>query len=81
MSVIAVRGHAGRSAVAIQQRQRGAVAVRQASRPVVLAAGLRGKPGRDGVDGAEVSAEAGNQLKIRDDGLYVGPLTWDTNGW
>ncbi len=50
--------------------------------PVVIETPIgQGPPGRDGTDGAEISAEAGNQLQKRDDGLYVGPLSWDTNNW
>ncbi|OLU22951.1 hypothetical protein BVH03_22135 [Pseudomonas sp. PA15(2017)] len=47
------------------------MAVVQARRPIVVAAGLRGKPGLDGVGGAEISAEPNNRLTLKADGLHV----------
>lgn len=48
---------------------------------VLVASGEQGPPGRDGLDGAEVSASADNQIKKLPDGLYVQPLSWETADW
>ena len=81
MTAIAVRNQAGGSAVAVQQRQQGVVAVRQGRRPAVVAAGLRGVPGIDGVDGATLSPDPGNQIENRPNGLFVPPLSWQSTDW
>lgn len=61
MTAIAIRSSAGYSAVAVNERGSGAV----------VAAGLRGAPGKPGVDAAEVSSDPNNRLEQRNDGLYV----------
>jgi hypothetical protein len=48
---------------------------------VVVASGEQGPPGRNGLDGAEISASAHNQIKKLPDGLYVQPLSWETADW
>ena len=48
---------------------------------VAIAAGGQGPPGRDGVDGASLSPDAGNQLESRPNGLYVAPVSWAAQTW
>lgn len=48
---------------------------------VLVASGEQGPPGRNGLDGAEISASAHNQIKKLPDGLYVQPLSWETADW
>lgn len=48
---------------------------------VVVMAGDQGPPGRNGVDGAEISPDTDNQLTNRPNGLYVAPHSWETNHW
>lgn len=57
MTAIAIRSSAGNSAVA----------VRPGPGRAVVAAGLRGAPGKP----AEVSSDPNNRLERRNDGLYV----------
>ena len=71
MTAIAIRSSAGNSAVAVNERGSSAVAVRPGPGRAVVAAGLRGAPGKPGVDAAEVSADPNNRLERRNDGLYV----------
>ena len=71
MTAIAIRSSAGNSAVAVNERGSSAVAVRPGPGRAVVAAGLRGAPGKPGVDAAEVSADPNNRLEQRNDGLYV----------
>ena len=71
MTAIATRTARTSSAVAVVQKRPGPIAVRQNAPRAVIAAGLRGAPGRDGVDGAEVSSDPNNRLEQRNDGLYV----------
>lgn len=58
MTAIAIRSSAGNSAVA----------VRPGPGRAVVAAGLRGAPGKGA---AEVSSDPNNRLERRNDGLYV----------
>lgn len=54
----------------------------QAAAPaIVVAAGTQGVPGRDGVDGATISPEPGNQIQNRPTGLYVPPAEWVGTEW
>lgn len=71
MTAIAIRSSAGNSAVAVNERGSSAVAVRQGPGRAVVAAGLRGAPGKPGVGAAEVSSDPNNRLEQRNDGLYV----------
>lgn len=71
MTAIAIRSSAGNSAVAVNERGSSAVAVRPGPGRAVVAAGLRGAPGKPGVGAAEVSADPNNRLEQRNDGLYV----------
>ncbi|MDH0334457.1 hypothetical protein [Metapseudomonas otitidis] len=48
---------------------------------VAIAAGGQGPPGRDGVDGASLSPDAGNQLESRPNGLYAAPVSWAEQTW
>lgn len=57
------------------------VAQPRAAPAVVVAPGTQGPPGRNGVDGATLSPDADNQIENRPNGLFVPPLTWQTNDW
>lgn len=57
------------------------VVERQQVATVVTAAGGQGPPGRDGVDGATLSPDAGNQIENRPTGLFVPPPSWQTTDW
>lgn len=48
---------------------------------VAIAAGGQGPPGRDGVDGATLSPDPGNQIENRPNGLYVAPVSWAEQTW
>jgi len=48
---------------------------------VVVAAGGQGPPGRNGVDGATISPDPGNQIQNRPTGLYVPPAEWVGTEW
>lgn len=47
----------------------------------VVTAGAQGPAGRDGKDGTDVSAEPGNQISKKPDGLYVPPTSWTLKEW
>lgn len=53
----------------------------RAAPAVVVAGGRQGPPGRNGVDGATLSPDEGNQIENRPNGLYVAPTSWDENQW
>lgn len=48
---------------------------------VAIAAGGQGPPGRNGVDGATLSPDPGNQIENRPNGLYVAPVSWAEQTW
>ncbi|MDY0191663.1 MAG: hypothetical protein RBR22_13130 [Desulfuromonas sp.] len=48
---------------------------------VIVTAGAQGPPGKNGLDGTDVSAETDNQLTTKPDGLYVPPTTWSSKEW
>lgn len=48
---------------------------------VIVTAGAQGPPGKNGLDGTDVSAEPDNQIKTNPDGLYVPPLSWSSKEW
>lgn len=48
---------------------------------VIVTAGAQGPPGKNGLDGTDVSAEADNQIKTNPDGLYVPPFSWTSKEW
>lgn len=59
-------------AVVVSDDERGAV---------IVTAGAQGPPGKNGVDGASISAAPDNQLTNKADGLYVPPVTWSSKEW
>ena len=81
MTAIATRTACTTSAVAVVQKRPGPIAVRQQTARSVVAAGLRGAPGRDGVDGATISPDPDNQIQNRPSGLYVPPTEWGGTEW
>lgn len=48
---------------------------------VIVTSGAQGPPGRNGIGGADISAEPDNQLTAKDDGLYVPPTAWAQKEW
>ena len=48
---------------------------------VIVTAGAQGPPGKNGVDGASISATTDNQLTNKPDGLYVPPVSWSSKEW
>lgn len=64
--------HSEPFAVVVSDDERGAV---------IVTAGAQGPPGKNGLDGTDVSAEADNQIKTNPDGLYVPPLSWTSKEW
>lgn len=58
-----------------------AVALEADAETVVVTVGEQGPPGRNGVDGAEISPDPDNQLTNRPDGLYVAPHSWKSIQW
>ena len=64
--------HAEQFAVVVSDDERGAV---------IVTSGAQGPPGKNGLDGTDVSAEADNQIKTNPDGLYVPPLSWTSKEW
>lgn len=46
-----------------------------------LTTGEQGPAGRNGVDGATISPDPGNQLADRPNGLFVPSPQWDENQW
>ena len=58
-----------------------AVALESDAETVVVMAGDQGPPGRDGVNGASISPDPGNQLTNKPNGLYVAPHSWEINHW
>ena len=48
---------------------------------VIVTAGAQGPPGRNGLDGTDVSAAPDNQIKTNPDGLYVPPFSWTSKEW
>lgn len=48
---------------------------------VIVTAGAQGPPGKNGVDGASISATPDNQLTNKPDGLYVPPVSWSSKEW
>ena len=71
MTTIAIRSSRDSRAVATVERGGSTVATRPGPGRAVVAAGLRGAPGKPGVDAAEVSSDPNNRLEQRNDGLYV----------
>lgn len=48
---------------------------------MVVTVGEQGPAGRNGVDGASISPDPGNQLANRPNGLFVPSPQWDENQW
>lgn len=48
---------------------------------VIETAGEQGPPGKNGLDGMELSSLPDNQITKRPDGLYVPPLSWSSKEW
>ncbi|OEC59444.1 MULTISPECIES: hypothetical protein [Pseudomonadaceae] len=71
----------GSSVVVTAARSAPQVLALDAGRRFLVLAGLQGPPGRDGVDGASLSPDAGNQLESRPNGLYVAPVSWAEQTW
>ena len=64
--------HSEPFAVVVSDDERGAV---------IVTAGAQGPPGKNGLDGTDVSAEPDNQIKTNPDGLYVPPFSWTSKEW
>lgn len=71
----------GSSVVVTAARSAPQVLALDAGRRFLVLAGLQGPKGSDGVDGASLSPDAGNQLEIRPNGLYVAPVSWAEQTW
>ena len=48
---------------------------------VIETAAEQGPPGRNGLDGVNISSAPNNQLSMKDDGLYAPPATWSLKEW
>lgn len=48
---------------------------------VIETAGEQGPPGKNGLDGMELSSLPDNQITKRPDGLYVPPASWSLKEW
>lgn len=48
---------------------------------VIETAGEQGPPGKNGLDGMELSSLPDNQITKRPDGLYLPPLSWTSKEW
>jgi len=79
MSTVAICGDP--EVLVIEAGSEYAVALEPDAETVVVTAGEQGPPGRNGVDGAEISPDPGNQLANRPNGLYVPPHEWEINHW
>lgn len=64
--------HSEPFAVVVSDDERGAV---------IVTAGAQGPPGKNGLDGTDVSAALDNQIKTNPDGLYVPPTSWTSKEW
>ncbi len=79
MSTVAICGDP--EVLVIEAGAEYAVGLEPDAETVVVMAGEQGPPGRNGVDGAEISPDPGNQLANRPNGLYVPPHEWEINHW
>lgn len=48
---------------------------------VIVTSGAQGPPGKNGLDGMDISAEPSNQISKKPDGLYVPPTSWILKEW
>lgn len=48
---------------------------------VIVTAGAQGPAGKNGLDGATISADPDNQITNKPDGLYVPPASWAIKQW
>lgn len=48
---------------------------------VIVTAGAQGPPGKNGLDGMELSSLPDNQITKNPDGLYVPPFSWTSKEW
>ena len=48
---------------------------------VVETAGAQGPPGKNGLDGMELSSLPDNQITKKPDGLYAPPASWSSKEW
>lgn len=79
MSTVAICGDP--EVLVIEAGSEYAVGLEPDAETVVVTAGEQGPPGRDGVNGASISPDQGNQLSSRPNGLYVAPHEWAINHW
>ena len=48
---------------------------------VIVTAGAQGPPGKNGLDGMELSLLPDNQITKKPDGLYAPPVSWSSKEW
>lgn len=84
MTPVLVREKSGGSKAATilaAEPRQSVIYVKERRHSGVVAAGLRGARGADGIDGVSVSADEGNMIERRPDGLFAPSLGWASADW